>query len=192
MFNVTDKVGNILSIGKGTSESQEEPSAYKAYEYDDKYQLKKETLNGSTVNAWEYDGLGNITLKTTNQGETKTGIKYNYGTSPNCGWNNLLTSVQFLEYNGDVETVTKTENIYYDAIGNPYSYRGAIMGWYGRQMITYSKNGVSASFTYDADGLRSTKTVGNTKTDFQYVGDKLYYEKRGQDRGWFCVLFSKH
>lgn len=151
MFNVTDKIGNIISIGKGTSASQEEPSAYKAYEYDDKYQLKKETLNGSTVNAWEYDGLGNILTKTTTVGSTKTGIKHNYGTSPNCAWNNLLTSVQYVSYNGSAETVTKTENIYYDAIGNPYSYREIILGWNGRKLLTYSKNGTTISMTYDAD-----------------------------------------
>ena len=109
------------------------------------------TLNGSTVNAWEYDVLGNILTKTTTVGSTKTGIKYNYGTSPNCGWNNLLTSVQFLEYNGNTETVTKTENIYYDAIGNPYSYHGTILGWNSRKLLTYSKNGTTISMTYDAD-----------------------------------------
>ncbi len=35
------------------------------------------------------------------------------------------------------------------------------------------------SFAYDADGLRSYKKVGNVETTYQYVGDKLMYEKRG-------------
>ncbi len=34
---------------------------------------------------------------------------------------------------------------------------------------------------YDADGLRSAKGVNGVKTTYQYVGDKLFYEKRGNN-----------
>ncbi len=184
-----DDVGNITLIRKSTNGGS--ATNYRAYTYDNLYRLKTETLNNSTVNSWEYDDLGNITSKTSVAGSTKTGIDYVYGTSSSCGWENLLTSVKFVVYNGDgSKTVTKQDNIYYDAIGNPYSYRGAIMGWYGRQMTTYSKNGISASFTYDADGLRSTKTVGTAKTEYQYVGDKLFYEKRGDGNSFYYFYDS--
>ena len=56
------------------------------------------------------------------------------------------------------------------------------MSWFGRQMRTYSKGSVSANFMYDADGLRSAKGVNGVKTTYQYVGDKLYYEKIGNDK----------
>ena len=56
------------------------------------------------------------------------------------------------------------------------------MSWFGRQLRNYSKNGISANFMYDADGLRSAKGVNGVKTTYQYVGDKLYYEKIGNDK----------
>ena len=62
--------------------------------------------------------------------------------------------------------------------GNPTSYRGASMSWYGRQLTSYSNGDVSATFTYDADGLRGSKTVNGEETTYFYVGDKLMYECR--------------
>ena len=44
--------------------------------------------------------------------------------------------------------------------------------------------------TYDADGLRSTKTVGTRKTEYQYVGDKLFYEKRGDNQTFYYFYDS--
>ena len=88
---------------------------------------------------------------------------YNYG---NSSWTDLLTS-----YNG--------QNITYDAIGNPTSYLGYTLKWNGRQLSSLSGNGTTASYKYDADGLRSYKKVNGVETTYQYVGDKLMYEKRG-------------
>ena len=88
---------------------------------------------------------------------------YNYG---NSSWTDLLTS-----YNG--------QNIAYDAIGNPTSYLGYTLKWNGRQLSSLSGNGTTASYKYDADGLRSYKKVNGVETTYQYVGDKLMYEKRG-------------
>ena len=56
------------------------------------------------------------------------------------------------------------------------------MSWYGRQMTSYSKGNVSATFTYDADGLRGSKTVNGSKTTYFYVGDQLMYECRGDGK----------
>ena len=56
------------------------------------------------------------------------------------------------------------------------------MTWFGRRLRNYSKDGISANFMYDADGLRSAKGVNGVKTTYQYVGDKLYYEKIGNDK----------
>ena len=57
-------------------------------------------------------------------------------------------------------------------------------------MKSFAKNGVSSSFTYDADGLRSRKTVGTRKTEYQYVGDKLFYEKRGDNQTFYYFYDS--
>ncbi len=166
-----DNVGNITNITKAGS-------PYRSYTYDGLNRMTSETNGLSNYKSvYKYDGLGNITEKNnTLSGVAKSDVIYTYSSPSTTGWNNLLTKVTFKDYTNNT---TREENIYYDAIGNPYSYRGAIMGWLGRQMITYSKNGVSASFTYDADGLRTLKNVNGLKTEYQYVGDKLFYEKRG-------------
>ena len=70
------------------------------------------------------------------------------------------------------------------------TYRGATLNWYGRQLKTFIKNGTSIPMTYDADGLRSTKTVGTRKFEYQYVGDKLYYEKRGDNQEFYYFYDS--
>lgn len=40
-------------------------------------------------------------------------------------------------------------------------------------------NGTSVSYKYNSDGLRSYKKVGETVSEYEYLGDKLVYEKRG-------------
>lgn len=170
-----DDVGNIIAIKKGTGYGST-TSDYKAYSYDNKYQLTGETM-GSTVNSWSYDALGNILSKTTSvNGATTNTVTYGYGADSDCGWENLLTNITIKNYTDNTEI---TETINYDAIGNPLLYRGANLSWYGRQLTAYSKGGTNASFTYDASGLRSTKTVNGVKTTYQYVGDQLLYEDRG-------------
>ena len=58
------------------------------------------------------------------------------------------------------------------AIGNPTTYRDNTLTWDGRQLASY--NGIS--YTYDADGMRASKTVGTAKTEYFYSGDKLVYQ----------------
>ena len=64
------------------------------------------------------------------------------------------------------------------------------MAWRGRQLTGYAKNGVTSTFKYDADGLRSSKTVGGVKTEYQYVGDQLFYEKRGDSQEFYYFYDS--
>lgn len=54
------------------------------------------------------------------------------------------------------------------------------MGWSnGRELTSLSGNGLTASYTYDASGLRLSKTVNGIKTEYQYQDGKLLYEKKG-------------
>ena len=55
------------------------------------------------------------------------------------------------------------------------SYLGANLEWFGRQLQKYTKGSTIVDYTYDADGLRTSKTVDGATTTYQYVGDKLYY-----------------
>ena len=143
---------------------------------------------GSTKNTWVYDGLGNIIKRETTVNGTPTAqVTYNYGADSDCGWENLLTNITINNYTDNTTTV---ETIDYDEIGNPISYRGANLSWYGRQLKSFTKDGTTSTMTYDADGLRSTKTVGTRKTEYQYVGDKLFYEKRGDNQTFYYFYDS--
>lgn len=169
-----DKEGNITGITKNSG-------AYRSYEYDGKNQLTKEVNNttGITTN-FTYDAIGNITKKVQSGAVNKT-IDYHYGDDDKNGWSKLLIGVDF-NHSGTCEA---GETISYDAIGNPTSYLGATLSWYGRQLKSYEKGSTSISYTYDADGLRGTKTVNGTKTTYHYVGGQLRYEARGAQKFYY-------
>ena len=82
----------------------------------------------------------------------------------------LLTS-----YNG--QTIT------YDAIGNPLQYRdGYNFTWSnGRQLSAVTKGTDSISYTYDSDGLRTSKTVNGTTTDYYWANGVLQAQKTGSE-----------
>ena len=133
---------------------------------------------------WGYDALGNIisattydySLEVTLQNEKEV-VTYNYGADTDAGWNKLLTSIVIEKYTGNEVTSTVTETIDYDAIGNPISYRGATMGWFGRQLTSYSKNGTTITNTYDVEGIRGSKTVNEiAKGTLNYAWNQMSNE----------------
>ena len=177
-----DDVGNILTVKTSqrlypnTSKVEiGEHSDYRSYSYDNKYQLTRENnVTSGKTTVYSYDELGNITSKTEypyTQGALGTAlstVNYTYSNDGKNGWNKLLTAV------GN-ETVT------YDAIGNPTSYLGASLSWFGRKLQSYEKGNTNVTYTYDAGGSRASKTVNGTKSEFVYLDGKLVYEKRGGD-----------
>ena len=194
-----DNVGNITKIEKGSRTTQNSSDVGAgnytevcSYVYDALGQLVRENnVVDNKTYVWNYDALGNIDSKLVYDYTTgavsnpETGIDYQYTDDSKAGWKKLLTSIVYKtysyteEYPNGKSTVVSTETVNYDAIGNPTNYQGATVEWYGRQMTSYSKGDVSASFTYDADGLRGSKTVNGSKTTYFYVGDQLMYECRG-------------
>ena len=134
-----DAVGNITQITKNGTVQE-------TYTYDALNQLKTVTHNGITTE-YNYQN-GNITSVTQNGTVIKT---YGY---TNSSWSDLLTS-----FNG--QTIT------YDEIGNPLQYRdGLSFTWAkGRQLQSVTKDGLTASYTYDENGLRLSKTVNGVTTN---------------------------
>ena len=83
---------------------------------------------------------------------------YTYG---DAEWGDLLTA-----YNG--------EEITYDGIGNPLSYRGWAMSWQGgRQLSSMTKGNDTISFVYNESGLRTGKTVNGVTHSYVWQGSKL-------------------
>ena len=143
-----DSMGNIATYsapGKGTI----------TYTYDNQGQLLKAA--GDTTYTYTYDGAGNI-LTASDGTTTHT---YTYG---DADWKDLLTGY-------DRRAIT------YDSIGNPTSYYNG-NNWdftwaNGRSLTTASGRVYNLSFTYDANGLRTSKTDDGIVYRYYYAGEKL-------------------
>ncbi|WP_165442670.1 RHS repeat domain-containing protein [Kurthia gibsonii] len=127
-----------------------------SFVYDANDQLTKETLPDGTMNTYKYDEVGNRTASEVN-GEKVT-----------------------FTYNDANQIATKNETAYtYDADGNllqdeNYKYT------YNQQQrltkVTTLDDQTIASYTYDENGLRLTKTVGDTTHEYFYNDEVLDME----------------
>ena len=136
------------------------------YTYDSLNQLTAvATSDNSYTAAFSYDSGGNLTSKTVN-GQTYT---YSYGDTE---WKDLLTA-----YNGEAIT--------YDQIGNPLNYRGKTLTWTGRRLDSLTQNGSTNTYLYNADGIRTQKTVNGTATEYFLNGSAILAEKTGDTVNWF-------
>ena len=158
-----DKLGNITSVTDGTYTT--------SYEYDSLNQLTRVNdekagktttysyTNGNITECNEYDytldELGELL-------NTKT-WEYNDST-----WSDLLTN-----YNGTPIT--------YDEIGNPLTIGSKELSWTGRQLQSITNGDSEIAYTYNGDGLRTSKTVNGTKTEYYYNGSILAGQKSGDD-----------
>ena len=86
-------------------------------------------------------------------------------------WKDLLKS-----YDGQA--------IAYDWVKNPLTWRdGLSFTWSnGRQLTGATKDGMALSFGYNSDGLRLHKTVGTTRTDYEWDGSALLAEQTGNNK----------
>ena len=151
-----DQFGNITSVSQNGA-------VIESYEYDSLNQLIKVT-NGANVTEYAYDAGGNLTSVKLNGTVTDT---YGY---TDAGWKDLLTS-----FNGQAIT--------YDEIGNPLAYRdGYQFTWQnGRRLATVSHGSDSISYTYDPDGIRTSKTVNGTTTKYHVMNGTLLGQTKGSD-----------
>ena len=174
-----DANGNITEISRRHKTAETAYTKQQQFAYDELNQLvRADDLVKNCTEVYTYDNGGNILSVTTYpltwgslDGITATKT-VNYGYD-DTNWRDKLTS-----YDGQAIT--------YDEIGNPLSYRGYTLTWQnGRQLATLSGNGATANYTYDVDGLRTSKTVNGVKHEYYYVGNTLQYEKFGTTELWF-------
>ena len=151
-----DQFGNITSVSQNGA-------VVESYEYDGLNQLTKVT-NGANVTEYAYDAGGNLTSVKLNGDVQDT---YGY---TDAGWKDLLTS-----FNGQAIT--------YDEIGNPLTYRdGYQFTWQnGRRLASISHGNDSISYTYDPDGIRTSKTVNGTTTKYHVMNGTLLGQTKDSD-----------
>jgi len=153
------------------------------YTYDGLNQLiRVDDQNAGVSTTYSYDTGGNI-VNTEQHDYTidDLGIGYNandyiYGDG---NWNDLLTSYNY-------------QDITYDAIGNPLTYREDSLGkpmnftWEGHQLKTAVANGKNLSYTYNSDGIRTGKTVNDVTTNYFLDGSTVIAQQTGSnDAMWF-------
>ncbi|WP_196243273.1 RHS repeat domain-containing protein [Ruminococcus flavefaciens] len=157
---------------------EENAEVRSSYEYDDFNQLIRE--NNATAGItyiYDYDNFGNIISVTEYDftesalGDAVSQTSFGYG---DRSWNDLLT-----EFNGQVIT--------YDGAGNPIEYRdGMTFEWWAQKKIaTVTKGDDVISYTYDFDGIRSSKNVNGVETFFNYEDGKLINSKTNDETVWF-------
>ena len=98
------------------------------------------------------------------------------------GGTNVASTVTLRKtYNGN-DTIT------YDSIGNPLFYDNGseyAFIWEGRQMQSATKGSQTYSYTYNSDGLRTSKTVGSTIYHYYWSGEELIAMTYGDHRMTF-------
>ena len=171
-----DANGNITSI---STESNGTQTLLVSYEYDALNQLVRENhAERNKTIVYTYDNGGNITsvkeyAYTTGavSGTPITEKAYSYG---NTEWKDLLTN-----YNGTAIT--------YDAIGNPLNWtNGKTFTWTaGRQLSGVTDANNTITYTYDDNGIRTSKTVNGIKTDYYLNGTAIIMQKTGDNCIWY-------
>ena len=149
-------------------------------EYDEKGRISSSSYGETTVNyaydthgqlvsanddTYDYDDRGNITSKTV--GDITTTFTYNTD-----GWKDLLVKVN-------------DDKLTYDANGNVLTYGDKEFTWsYGRTLtgITDSEN--EYSYTYDENGIRTSKTVNGSTTYYNTDNGTILSQSNG-DNTWY-------
>ena len=68
---------------------------------------------------------------------------------------------------GDLLTKYGNTNIIYDVIGNPLVIGSAELDWQGRQLVEWMDDYISYSFEYNADGIRTAKTMSESIVGYE-------------------------
>ena len=159
-----DKAGNIETV-------TENGKLVARYAYDGLNRLVREDNVHFGTTTYQYDHAGNILRKTsyaftldetlTAQG---TDVEYEYAQN---GWKD-----QLVLFNGEDKKDGK--GYQYDQLGNPTTYRGYDLTWQGRRLVQFD----GVEYTYDADGIRTSKRDSNKTIKFftdknQIVAEQL-------------------
>ncbi len=160
-----DKNGNITKILYSSGEEIR-------YVYDDIGQLIREDngkLNATYV--YTYDNAGNITSKQsyslTPQGVTPTALTASSSYAYTDVWGDKLTA-----FNG--------VGISYDAMGNPLSYYNGSsysFAWTASRLSSAVKGGIAYAFTYNENGIRTSKTKAGVTTTYYLNGSQIIAEE---------------
>ena len=123
-------------------------------------------LLSANDDTYTYDSRGNITSKTV--GNTVTNFTY-----ANTGWKDLLVSVDDTE-------------LEYDANGNVILYGDREFTWtYGRSLSSVLDGMNEYTYTYDENGIRTSKTVDDVTTYYNTKDGVILSQTDGENTWYF-------
>ena len=173
-----DDNGNVLTKSYGENNSivntydikdRITSTAYAGKTYNYTYDINSQltAVSGNNYSAsYAYDSRGNITSKTVN------GVTTSF-TYANSGWKDLLISVDDTE-------------LEYDANGNVILYGDREFTWtYGRSLASIIDGSNEYYYTYNEDGIRTSKTVNGVTTYFNTKDGVILSQTDGTNTWYF-------
>ena len=194
LVNGTNQTGRIdtVSYQKNSAGNITNIAPSLSYDYDANGNITHIYENGVLKIRYHYDGLNRLSRED-NSDIDKT-VVYSYDKFGNIrskveyalSFGELGTAINTVPYRyqsgGGAATKYGDETINYDLDGNMQNYRGYTMTWAkGRQLSALSGNGLTMSFKYDNNSIRTKKTVNDVETEYFYVGDTLVSQKTGDE-----------
>ncbi len=174
-----DANGNITSVADGNGVVQY------YYHYDNLGQLVRyDDIAAQVSYVYTYDNAGNLLQKNS----------YEYASADTLGRRIQLQTFSYSTSTwGDLLISTPDGVITYDAIGNPTHIchnleggeeipeSGAFLSWQGRELTKYEKIANYAivgtyTYTYNADGIRTSKTINGVKHEYLLSGSQIVSE----------------
>jgi RHS repeat-associated protein len=199
-----DELGNITLISiKDGSQIPIEIENYQ-YVYDGFNRLVREnikTLNYEQTIVYTYDDYSDDTIPYVdsntddNRGNITSIKRYAYTLDEypsddplsetklfynTSGWKDQITRVE--EYVGDI--LQKTSTYGYDSIGNIESITSNTsqsFDWEGRRLVLHTISGTTYTYTYNDQGIRTSKSNEDITTEYFLEGSLVLFEKTGED-----------
>jgi RHS repeat-associated protein len=176
-----DEADRAIAVTQGTTAV--------SFSYDDANRLTSKTLPNGVLEKYEYDAASQLTGIVYQAGSTVLGdLNYEYdnagrrtvieGSLARIALPQTLTSATHDDANRLTQNGAAT--LTYDANGNLTNDGVNTYTWDARdQLASTSGASLSATFSYDAFGRRSGKTINGETTEFLYDGLNAVQEKTG-------------
>ncbi len=142
------------------------------YKYDDLSRLLREDNKqfGKTT-TYSYDAGGNIETKSEYNFTLVENLDFEVATTNNYCYNSNGWHDQLKLYNG--------QTFAYDALGNPIIFKDINLSWTrGRQLKQF---GDIATYCYNSNGIRTSKTVGTVTTKFYLNGNHILRQEDSEN-----------
>jgi RHS repeat-associated protein len=175
-----DNDNRLLTVTQGTS--------VVAIVYDDANRVNSVTLPNGIVGRYTFDSRDMLTSLTYQKsGATLDTMSYGYDAvarnvnfASTLGQLNKAITARTSRFNAADQILTVGGATYtYDNDGNLVNDGVNSYTWNARNQLIGISGGLSASFSYDVFGRRTSRTVGGTATTFQHDGANLIQEVSG-------------